>query len=650
MKSAPFQVNRLEIDSSAQRLGESSYLPAYIVISTATPNVEEAPLPSAAALSNAQWGIEAIARDLYTIQTTLTQSPELVIAVHGYNTNLRSTRAWYHRIYQDITADRVIDQRKNQVFVGYRWPSENIIKRPKQRRKKTTWVGNVLSTLWINLQHIGRNIRALPTVPQGLLYLASACLLINGCLRLWPSALDSLNPFGLLIRVCFPAAVVVAIAIFTVLVLRLIVYFRDVYRATNFGVPDLTELLRQIDQALVDLHASDLEQQGHDKAEAIVEAERRCAQSEFKKVKLTFLGHSMGSLVITNVVRVLSDVFDRRSIRKNPDACIGHTLSLGRLILVAPDIPVLTIVSSRANGFASSLRRFEETYLFSNEGDLALRLASTAANYISFPSATQKSGHRLGSIALADQTEEAGIINLAELRQHYSRQRNLGEAITADHKSILDCLFITSGKAGDVSLRELFNKVHYRIPQASAKTPPTLADLFTFFDCTDYIDYPQKTSPRQRVKRVRLLTSRRFSRHAKHLNLLDYILLAIASPFTGIDTHGGYFEGQYCCELIYRLAFLGFEEVLSASRPLSAEQSRSSSDSLEKQLDILDQNCIETGIQVYLSPLRYRVDIQGARCLAAKTDLIEEIHVASPSNRPDAIDGFPGQPSVSLAE
>ena len=645
MRSAPFQVTRLDLDDSALHLREGSDLPAYLVISTATPNVEEVLPPTAAALSNAQWGIEAIARDLYHIQMTQAQSPQLVIAVHGYNTSLRGTRAWYHKVHQYITADQAIARRKNQVFVGYRWPSENIIKRPRKRRRKTAWAVDVLSVVWVNLRNLGQNIKALPTVPQALLYLALLCLLINGCLRLWPSLLGLLlNPLSLLIRVCLPVAVITAMVILTVLVLRLIVYFRDVYRAINFGVPDLTELLRQLDQALVDLHARELEQQGYERGKAIAEAERRCAKSEFKRIKLTFLGHSMGSLVITNVVRVLSDVFDRRSIKKNPDACIGHTLSLGRLILVSPDIPVLTLVSSRANGFASSLRRFEETYLFSNEGDLALRLASTAANYISFPSATQKCGHRLGSVALGDPDREAGIINLTELRKYYPRQRNLGEAITADPKNILDSLFITSGKAGDVSLSGLFNEAHYHRPQPSVKTPPTLADLFTFFDCTDYADYLQETSPKQ-TKRVRLLTPHRLSRYAKHLSLFDYLRVVIAS-LRGMDTHGGYFKGQYCCELIYRLAFSGFEAVLSASEPLSIEQARLSSGRLEK-LDILDQNCMETGIQVYLSPLRYRVDVQGEKVSAAKADLIKEIQLTSPLNSPDDTGGFTDRPSAS---
>ena len=131
----------------------------------------------------------------------------------------------------------------------------------------------------------------------------------------------------------------------------------------------------------------------------------------------------MGGLVITNVVRILSDVFDRRSISQNPTAEIGHTLRLGRLILASPDIPVLAVVSNRANGLASSLRRFDEAYLFSNEGDLALRIASTAANYISFPSTHHYHGHRLGSIALRNDIYSKGVINLPILRQQYSTDK-----------------------------------------------------------------------------------------------------------------------------------------------------------------------------------------------------------------------------------
>ena len=209
----------------------------------------------------------------------------------------------------------------------------------------------------------------------------------------------------------------------------------------------------------------------------------------------------MGSLVITNAVRILSNVFDQRSLDQTPVSDIGKTLSLGRLVLASPDIPVLSIVSNRANNLASSLRRFEEAYLFSNEGDLVLRFASMIANYIFFPSAEQMHGHRLGSLALTNPDinsgTERGIINLQALKTHHQPTRHLGEAIASDNVDVLKYLFVTRSaptlpyiiqsffnrncmpKRPHMSLSELFEREDEKV---------SLADLFTFFDCTDYKD------------------------------------------------------------------------------------------------------------------------------------------------------------------
>ncbi|NJM96704.1 MAG: alpha/beta hydrolase [Phormidesmis sp. RL_2_1] len=679
-----------------------------------------------------------------------------MIAVHGYNTSDRDAHTLYEEIYHYITHDEVICQRHNQVFVGYRWPSETFLRnrddlnqsseqrqrglerrRRRQQRWKTprlpqhlllgwlrkipTALRNGVSLVWVNLVHWLRNVLALPVFPQGLLYFGLVCLAVRFFVQ--PRYPERFVGFiAAVLKICFPIAVVVTAFIGTLWFLRLIVYFRDVYRAINFGVPDLTELMRQLDRALVDLSAADLQREhGYDANRAILEAERLYAKDAFKKVKLTFLGHSMGSLVITNVVRVLSDVFDRRSIRKNPDACVGHTLKLSRLILVSPDIPVLTIISSRANGLASSLRRFDETYLFSNEGDIVLRWASTAANYISFPSAKQKYGHRLGSIALPNylffdrekegrekegrekehskkensekensnrknnnkknnnkegKKQEGGIINLTGLRKYYNpREINLGEAITTDPANILQFLFITSSldikglwrrliktvysdadtadkKGGYISLWELFHEEHQDGHSFVANAPPTLADLFTFFDCTDYKDVScqslspvrkrnAQARPKRFLTRPRLCTS-------SHMNLFDYSWLALVLMVGKVNVHGGYFEGKYCCELIYRLAFVGFRGTLESEAQVSAAQASAAQVSApyspeqidgqllnhteitsEDLLDAMSNNCAAKGIQVYLSPLRYRADVQQEDLDKAKAQMVDIVRTAS---------------------
>ena len=70
-----------------------------------------------------------------------------------------------------------------------------------------------------------------------------------------------------------------------------IVYFRDNYRASNFGVPDLIQVIRAIDAEIVRQH------------------EEGGVTGPLPRIQLSFIGHSMGGYVVTNAIRTLSDVF-----------------------------------------------------------------------------------------------------------------------------------------------------------------------------------------------------------------------------------------------------------------------------------------------------------------------------------------------------
>jgi hypothetical protein len=129
----------------------------------------------------------------------------------------------------------------------------------------------------------------------------------------------------------------------------------------------------------------------------------------------------------------------------------------------------------------SSLRRFKETYLFSNEGDLALRLASTVANYFSFPARTRESGYRLGNVAIRDK-KAYGILNLNSLQQ-------------GEQSRLLNSLSIDSFNSHS-SLGQMQDS--YQLDEAEDKEQ--IAKLFTYFDCTDYID--QTIEPNSKKRRV----------------------------------------------------------------------------------------------------------------------------------------------------
>ena len=319
--------------------------------------------------------------------------------------------------------------------------------------------------------------------------------------------------------------------IFTIIILallRAIVYFRDVYRATNYGVPDLVEVIRQIDREAV----SRLEKLGEG------------AASQRRRIALSFIGHSMGGLVVTNAIRVLSDVFKRDVIRTflsgrlrpeiaatesrtDDDAVssrIGHVFTLTRFVLVSPDIPAEALIADRANFLASSLRRFREAYLFSNEGDEVLRAISTSVNYFTFPTMSRIYGYRLGNTEILASAFGA----------------------TPSGPNLLDIL-----RAGIKTLAFLSGKV-------TGHKATMVARAFTYFDCTDYID---GTPPRGLLTEA--LNFKRNDPNAS-IPLWDQLKLLILYVMGRVDVHGGYFDGEVAQRLIYRLACLGYDQSLAA--------------------------------------------------------------------------------------
>ena len=664
MKVAPYRIEKLALDANrcqVERLSVDRFNAAsshhvknnaknvnvsgYTVTSTAPYNTDDDKQNPAVDNSpeQARKGIDAIAQDLHRIKNdpTICDPPQLVIAVHGYNSSDLNVRKWYHDIFRYAASDdRQISQNRNLVFVGYRWSSEQVFRKP---------------------QELLDNLKALPDVPRNLLGIGLVLVVLyfgglvaeilrsleilsppSISIRLLNTVFSSWNHWGKLIEAIILVglqfilgfAFMVTIAMAVLWMLRVSVYFRDVYRAINSAVPDLTELIRQIDKAVMDLEKNEPNYAYSVPIDALLH-DKRLGQESYKRIDLNFLGHSMGGLVITNVVRILSDVFDRRSIEQNPSSKIGNVLRLGRLVLASPDIPVLSVVSNRANGLASSLRRFDEAYLFSNEGDLALRLASTAANYISFPSTDHYHGHRLGSIALRNDLHEKGIINLPALQQQYSLDKTLCEALDEDKYDVLKCLFITPASGGKDKykcLGDLFKDDYDVSPSTS------LANLFTFFDCTDYRDYSLKLRENRMNERSRTphgLLTRAHSR--PHLTLKDYVELFFDMISGKRNVHGGYFYGEYSRKLIYRIAFLGFEGMLDAmaaeAPDSSAEQvpKREPESKLEKKQKILDDfhlECKDKGLQAYLSPLRYRVDVQGAPLSLARDEMLQKVKAA----------------------
>jgi hypothetical protein len=345
--------------------------------------------------------------------------------------------------------------------------------------------------------------------------------------------------------------------VLTTVLLRIIVYFRDTYRATNYGVPDLVQIIRAIDGEIVRL---------------------RGAGGPTNDVQLSFIGHSMGGFVVTNTIRVLSHVFGRpvRALSSygagstadnkpaQPSSSIGNVFRLKRFVLASPDIPAETLLSNRSNFLASALCRFDEAYLFSSEGDEVLRQISTLANYFVFPTKNRRHGFRLGNVEIL--SSQFGFIDVTE----------------ADFLRVL--------RIGDLTLQELYDTLvtanaRRQATTAQAPMPASLPQVFTYFDCTDYVDQDNDGGPARPLLTFAECLKRKNPKAKlpwhSHLHLLLAYLVR-QKP----NVHGGYFEGVLSQRLIYRLACLGYEDTV---RAFGDEE-------------ILSQACEDRQIRALLSP------------------------------------------------
>jgi pimeloyl-ACP methyl ester carboxylesterase len=564
----------------------------FFVCSTAPINVEDPPL-------GGDDGDPTIA--IAAMADLLNQQPEaeIVILVHGYNTDQQYIEHWYRE-----TGNYIVQQypqtHKGMIFIGYRWSSEPAA--------ATLKLGFSLAQVALPklLTIMGRS--SLGGIILALLALG---------LSLWLIVVEGIKFIGLLLTSTsiLGIAFFVLAPILTLLLLRLSNYFRDTYRANHYGVADLIELIRQIDRTVSQ------------------------SRPHGPRIKLSFIGHSMGAFVVTQTVRTLADVFDPNTIGtlnfsdRSPALSnqIGNVFELGRLVLVAPDISAESIISGRANVLRSSMRRFEEAYLFSNEGDMALRLASTIANYFSFPAKTRDGGYRLGNVAVrkrdtkSDRVEQYGIVNIDETANLIEKQQ------------FLEYLFIRRQYSLKQRQDEIWGKNelrqqafaqgldHQQVEQTLDRLcRKSIAELFTYIDCTDYCEIV--CDPKTQKMRSRGIVS--LATGKTNLSLWDFCTLLIAFARQKIDPHGGYLfcgEAEFSKRLIYGLGCLGFAGLLDtyAQQPqfaaclaqMQAQYPRLQPEQLQRlaSLQLFSQACQSRGIQVLLSPERYNVDVLAGR-------------------------------------
>ncbi|HEY9807547.1 MAG TPA: alpha/beta hydrolase, partial [Candidatus Obscuribacterales bacterium] len=185
------------------------------------------------------------------------------------------------------------------------------------------------------------------------------------------------------------------------LLLRIVVYLRDRYRAIHYGAPDLAEFFWRLDKALNQLGNGEKSNSGIAGNEAQTKSDRH--------LNLNLIGHSMGGLLVVSTLRILSDRFgkdDQGSLLPDPSSPVGEEadnigehLRLDTLILASPDIPLEFMREGRNNYVRSAMRRCRRIYLMSSDRDIVLRYLSTVSNWFSEPS-IQMAGMRLGNLYL----------------------------------------------------------------------------------------------------------------------------------------------------------------------------------------------------------------------------------------------------------
>jgi len=503
-------------------------VPTYFIESTAPNNVDDFGVPDLEPSDE----LEEVGAEeaLQNIAEVLAAGPDrnLVVMVHGFNNPLASVLRMYTAAATAIASDPAINDRKGLVCVGYRWPSEKM---------GQPWRGT-----W----------DALPTLPTWLLYLGIALAAVPFLLFYFlPSGANWTVDVSTYLRNLLGDHLVtlfgMALAglVVTAALLRAIVYFRDTFRATNFGVPDLVQIICTIDGKI---------------------AEIRGSREPENNVQLSFIGHSMGGFVVTNTIRVLSDVFKSPVSRVDaygaggdelPSPNVGRAFVLKRFVLASPDIPAETLVTSRANFLATSLTRFDEAYLFSNEGDEVLRQISTLANYFVFPTMSRDHGFRLGNVEIL--SEKFGLI------------------VARNDIDLLHRLRI-----GQLTLAELYGRLQHADTErqskyathpgqpapASQPHQPLLPSRFSYFDCTDYVDLDNNKKKRPLLTFAKC---QKLSNEKARLGWLSHIWLLIAYVVRlRPNVHGGYFEGRLSQQLIYRLACLGYADTVRAYGPTEA--------------------------------------------------------------------------------
>jgi len=324
----------------------------------------------------------------------------VTLMVHGYNTR----RGQFERELIQDGRDSPAGPNASETFrpderflIGFRWPSEGVSSRESWRDTGkavllTPAIGVLLLLLPLHGLLLDGGLERLlkpvsPLLARAALGVAELAWRLEAPVLTW---LGEHAPWlgGLVRAALAPFSGPTAGAIWLgagamLLLLRLSTYPRDRYRAIHYGVPDLGEFLKELESGL---------------------------HQHRVRIRLDVIGHSMGTLLLINAFRVMSDFFHGRrestagALATPPLTSyneIGRdgTFQLRSLILCAPDLPAAMATPDHNNYFLSALRRFETVHVFSSDRDLILKWLSSIANWMSEPR-FDMAGRKLGNVHL----------------------------------------------------------------------------------------------------------------------------------------------------------------------------------------------------------------------------------------------------------
>lgn len=404
------------------------------------------------------------------------QAERLTLRTHGYS---NPSKSFYKNFIREagelnrpdpMTKARTLND--NHFYVGYHWPSEQPITSPGLWHDYTRNPGILFKFLFI-LSGIAGVIGSLlyaflKLVAVPLLKLLGAIPFVG---RFWDWS-SFVQTAALAIRWYWLIPTVFMLWLLAFLLLRIVVYQRDRYRAVHYGAPDLAEFFWRLDRQMTRL-------QSQNKQPVSPTA------SDPQRLLVNLVGHSMGGLVLVNVLRILSDRFgkdddgtlkpDSELDDKNLADSMGDHLLLDKLILASPDIPLEFLREGRNNYVRSAMRRCRRIYLFSSDRDIVLRYLSTVGNWFTEPS-MQMSGLRLGNVYLRKmpQGSDASYRPYVRIMIHSERAVQPTSSYELFRKfNYLDCSEMR-GEGGDGGV----NAVPFRLNHLTALPIDILNTLF----------------------------------------------------------------------------------------------------------------------------------------------------------------------------